>query len=223
MDSQRLATRDTPREMEREITRYGGLNPFGGPNWRVVLGQNVREQCFGTMRHMPCVSVDADIADIEPERYESGEFWVPRYSTPGWILERWFPPHAWGSQEAWEAVTSEDGVTRLKGAWPRQGDYFMVGDGPFAELPPIEYWKREIARLLREEAHAPHDPATNLSQHLYMERVQEEARREAYRSEVNHIHRSITDPMLATVGRTAQRVRDQIALDTGFEGHFSAG
>ena len=40
--------------MEREITRYGGLNPFGKPNWRVVLGQNVREQCFGTMRHMPC-------------------------------------------------------------------------------------------------------------------------------------------------------------------------
>lgn len=223
MDAEGLALRDTPQEVTREITRYGGLNPFGKPNWRVVLGQNVREQCFGTMRHMPCVSADADITGIEPERFESGELWVPRYSVPGWVLERWFPEHAWGSQDAWEAVTAADGVTRMKGAWPRQGDYFMVGEGPFTEMPPTEWWKKQIAQLLREEAAMPHDPAINLSRHLYMERVREEARREAYLSEVDYIHRSVTDPMLATVGRTAQRVRDRIAEDTGFSGHFSAG
>lgn len=223
MDAERLAMRDTPREVEREITRYGGLNPYGKPMWRVVLGQNVREQSFGTMRHMPRVSAEADIADIEPERYESGELWLPRYITPGWILERWFPPHAWGSQSDWEAVTSEDGTTRLKGEWPRHGDYYMVGEGPFDELPGISYWKQEIARLLREEAEMPHDPATNLSRHLYIERVQEEKRREAFRSEVNFIHQSVTDPVLATVGRMAQRLRDSIAAETGFEGHFSAG
>lgn len=221
MDPQ-LATQDTPREVEREITRYGGLNPLGRPAWRVVLAQNVREQCFGTMRHMPRVSVEADIADIEPERYESGEFWVPRYLTPGWILERWFPAHAWGSQSDWEAATSEDGVTKLKGPYPRNGDYFMVGDGPFVEPRSLSYWKGEIARLLRAEANSPTDPATHLSQHLYLERVTEQARREAYLDEVNHIHRSVTDPLLTTVSQTAQRVRQSLAEDLGW-GHFAAG
>jgi hypothetical protein len=223
MNPHELATRDTPRSLETEITRYGGVNPYGKPSWRVVLGQNVREQCFGTMRFMPRVSADADIADIEPERYESGEMWVPRYIQPGWILERWFPAHAWGSQTDWEMATTEDGQQKLKGEWPRQGDYFMVGDGPFEELPPAEFWKQQIARLLREEAQTERDPATNLSLHLYMERTAEEARRERFQTEVNFIHKSVTDPMLATIGTTAQRIRDQIAQESGFDGHFSAG
>lgn len=221
MDPHQLAMRDTPREIEREITRYGGLNPHGKPAWRVVLAQNVREQCFGTMRHMPRVSADADITDIEPESYESGEFWVPRYMTPGWILERWFPAHAWGSQADWEAAEADDG-SRLKGEFPRNGDYFMVGEGPFAEMPSTDFWKREIARLLRAEANSPTDPATHLSQHLYLERVAEEARREAYRTEVDQIHRGVTDPLLTTVSRTAQRVRNELADEMGW-GHFAAG
>jgi hypothetical protein len=222
MDPDRLAARETPREVQREVTRYGGLNPYGKPAWRVVLAQNVLEQSFGTMRHMPRVSAEADIADIEPERYESGEFWTPRYMTPGWILERWFPAHAWGSQDEWEQTTSEDGITKLKGGFPRNGDYFMVGDGPFGELPPVDYWKREIAKLLREEAEQPGDAAALMSRHLYMERVAEQARRDAYVAEVNHLHRAVTDPLLTTVSRTAQRVRNELADDLGW-GHFAAG
>lgn len=223
MDAYQLATRDTPRAVEREITRYGGLNPHGQPMWRVVLAQNVREQSFGTMRHMPRVSADADITDIEPERFESGEFWQPRYLNPGWILERWFPPAAWGSQEEWEQATSEDGVTRLKGEWPRHGEYFMVSEEALAEPPPIDHWKREIARLLREEAQAERDPATHLSQLLYLMRTGEQQRNEAYLGEVNYIHRGVVDPMLATVSRTAQRMREQLAGEIGLGGHLAAG
>ena len=222
MDPDQLALKDTPREVERAITRYGGLNPHGKPSWRVVLAQNVREQCFGTMRHMPRVSAEADVTDIEPERYESGEFWIPRYDVPGWILERWFPAGTWGTVFDWEAAKSEDGVTRLKGAFPRHGDYYMVGEGPFAEPPPLEFWKREIARILRAEANSPTEPATHLSRHLYLERATGQARREAYLEEVNHIHRAVTDPLLTTVSSAAQRVRNELADELGW-GHFAAG
>lgn len=226
MNPHELANRDVPAEIRREITRYGGMNPFRMPAWRVVWAQNVREQSFGTMRHMPHINADlemVDIAALEPERFESGELWIPRYSQPGAILERWFPASTWGSQSDWESELAEDGETRLKGEWPRHGDYFMVGDGFNAEMQPVGFWKEEIQRELRRQANAPTDPATYLSNCLHVQQANEEARREAFLYEVNQIHRGTVEPMLATVGRTAQRLRDSLAAEIGFEGHLSAG
>lgn len=228
IDLYRMALRDTPKDVVQEISRYGGTNPFGRPLWRVVLAQNVRDQRFGTMRNMPVVSAgmsEEALAEVEPESFESGEFCVPRYMEKGWILERWFPASTWGSQSDWEGQTSEDGETAIMGQYPRQGDYYQISvDGaPFAELPPLDLWKTEISRFLREMAHQPTDPAQHLSNHLYLERQREQVRREAYLEEVNHIHRSVVDPTLATIGRTAQSIRDGLMAEHGWQGHLSAG
>lgn len=225
MDFRRLPTRDTPRALTAELTRYGGLNPFGEPAWRVVLAQNVMEQTFGTMRHMPVVQADAvdDVPEIEPERFSSGEMWVPRYNDSGWILERWFPAHAWGSQVEWEYELAQDGVTRLKGEFPRHGDYFMVNGMFHVEQQSADFWKAEIQRCLRDQEAMPGDPATVLSRNLYMHRVKQEQREEDYREEVNRLHRTITDPILATIGRTNQLVRDQIRAEQGYDFHIAAG
>lgn len=218
-----LANRDIPLELRREITRYGGMNPHCLPAWRVVWAQNVREQTFGGMRHMPRVSADADLTDIEPERYESGEIWVPRYAEKGAILERWFPGSTWGSQSDWEEAAGLDGVSRLKGDFPRQGDYYMIGDAFYPEMPPIGFWKEQIQKELRRQANAPVDPATYLSVCLYLERMGQQARREAFTEEVNHVHRGTVEPMLATVGTTAQKVREELLTEFGFQGHLAAG
>ena len=122
MDQEAKANRETPPALRAEITRYGGLNPYGKPQWRVVLAQNVLEQCFGVMRHLPMVSEDADVTDMAPELIEEGEFWIPRYSGKGWILERWFPTSTWGDQETWNNTYAEDGFTRMMGRFPRHGE-----------------------------------------------------------------------------------------------------
>lgn len=220
-----IPTRDTPRALLAELTRYGGLNPFGEPVFRVVLAQNVKEQTFGTMRHMPLIDVDAvdDVPEVEPESFSSGELWVPRYDQVGWILERWFPAHAWGSQFDWEHETAQDGFTRLKGAFPRQGDYQMVNEVFHVELQSAEFWKEEIQKCLRNQEALPGDPATVLGRNLYMHRAKQQQREEVYREEVNRIHRSVVDPMLATIGRTAQLVRDEIRVEQGYDFHLAAG
>lgn len=220
-----LPTRDTPRRLTAELSRYGGLNPFGTLNWRVVLAQNVREQTFGTMRNMPVLNADDvdDVPEVEPESFSSGELWVPRYDKEGWILERWFPDYAWGSQGDWEHETSQDGVTRLKGAFPRQGDYYMVNEGFHAAMPDADFWKSEIQKCLRDQEAMPGNPATVLGRNLYMHRTKQELREEAYREEVNRIHRSVVDPMLATIGRTAQLVRDGIRVEQGYNFHLAPG
>lgn len=225
MNIHNLPIRDTPRHLTAEIARYGGLNPFGGPIFRVVLAQNVLEQTFGTMRHMPLIDVDAvdDVPEIEPEYFSSGEIMIPRYNECGWILERWFPAQAWGSQLEWESETSQDEVTKLKGEFPRHGDYFMVNDSFFAKPQSADFWKTEINKCLRNQEAMPGDPATILSRNLYMHRIKQENREEDYREEVNRIHRSVVDPMLATIGRTAQLVRDEIRVEQRYDFHLAAG
>ena len=219
------ATRDTPRQLTAELTRYGGLNPFGQPVFRVVLAQNVRKQTFGTMRHMPVLQADAvdDVPEVEPEAFSSGELWVPRYDGQGWILERWFPAHAWGSQSEWEHETAQDGVTRMMGEYPRHGDYYIVSEEFHAEQCSAEFWKAEIQKCLRVEEAMPGDPATVLSLNLYLHRWRQEMKEEAYREEVNRLHRTVTDPLLATISKTAQLVRDRIRVEQGYDFHLAAG
>jgi hypothetical protein len=227
MDAFAHALKDVPVALHREITRFGGLNPFGKPLWRVVLAQNVLEQSFGVMRHMPCVSADAmpdnEIPDVEPERIETGEFWTPRYSGRGWILERWFPASVWGSLQEWRLATAEDGETRMMGAFPRHGDYYMVSDVCLPKCPSVGYWKTEIGKELRRMTAMHSDPSRRMNEALYMARIAEERRKERFTEEVNSIHRSVTAPILATVGRTAQCLRDGLAEQIGLRGNLAAG
>lgn len=221
MDAYAMAIWDTPAELLRELVRYGGTNPHGKPNWRVVLAQNVLDQSFGVMRHMPCVSAEAD-PDVEPERVDTGEFWTPRYQGRGWILERWFPATAWGTAAEWEQERAEDGSRRM-GEWPRHGEYFMVSETFLEHLPPADHWKQEIQKELRRMAALPGDPAMHLANTLYANRVREERRYQEFVDQVNAVHRQVIEPTLATVGGTAQRIRDHVAAGLGLEGNLAAG
>lgn len=225
MDAIRTATRNVSATLNADLARFGGRNPFGSPTWRVVRAEDCFEASFGTMRHMPVVSADDDLAmgDLEPQAFSSGEMWTPKYDSTGFGLERWFPAGTWGSQWDWEHETSQDGVTRLKGQFPRQGDYYMVGDGWYPRMRSADHWKREINKWMAEQAARPGNPATALSRNLYIHRLREEQRREAFQEEVNRIHRTVTAPVLATIGRTAQLVREEMQEQSGWDGHVSAG
>lgn len=223
MHPRELANKNIPADLRARITRYGGTNPHGAPLFRVVWAQNVLEQSFGNMRHMPHVDLDSDLTDIEPERFESGEFWTPKYSSQGCILERWGPPEVYGSQAFWEQQYGDDGVTPLMGEWPRHGGYFMVSDDFLPELRGFDFWAEEIQKELRRQANAALDPVEYLALRMYLLRVDEKEREERFREEVNQIHRGTVEPLLATVGRTAQLLRDDLLEQAGMTGHLSAG
>jgi hypothetical protein len=225
MDAYRTATRNVSPALNGELARYGGRNPFGGPTWRVVRAEDCFEVAFGTMRHMPRVNADDDLIleDLEPESFSSGEMWIPKYDSNGFGLERWFPASTWGGEWDWEHETSQDGVTHLKGEYPRHGDYYMVGEAWYPRLYPTDHWKKEINKWMAEQAQQPGSPATALARNLYLHRIHEQQRREAYEEDVNRIHRTVTAPTLATIGRTAQLVREELSLESGWGGHVSAG
>jgi hypothetical protein len=217
------AALDVPPDLNGELARYGGLNPYGEPLWRVALAQNVLRQSFGIVTHMPDVDPDSDTTDLEPEGVEEGEFWTPRYECEGWILERWFPASSWMASMEWENAMGADGVTPMMGEWPRHGQYYMVSTEAYEKLPSIDFWKATIQAQLREQARSPHDPATYLSQQLYLERRGKELKEEAYLREVDHLHKSVVKPMLATIGKTAQRVRDEVQAEMRCRSVLAAG
>jgi hypothetical protein len=143
---------DTPAEVTEALTRWGGTNEYREPNWRIILAPNHLVQRAGMWTEF---EPDVEQTSFEPgkdglaykqrviapDAIRIGIFWVPKYpvEVQGWVLERWFPPSAYGSRELWESALSQDNETPMMGPFPNRGGYFMPsGGGPWDEIPDLE-------------------------------------------------------------------------------------
>ena len=112
-------THHTPAAIAERITRAGGSNRYGEPNFRVVWG-GARLTWIGGRW------TDRDAhGNVSREAIELRQ--VPKYlPTDRWHIERWMPPEFYGSPHQWRALTSEteDGIRiPALGPYPARGDY----------------------------------------------------------------------------------------------------
>ena len=130
-------THEAPQNVVDRLAVAGGLNRLGAPNYRVVWGWNRLAWIGGKFE-------DRDergnlIREVVELRQE------PKY--PGvnrWHVERWVPPEAYGSPQAWYALTVESANGRsvpALGPYPSRGDYehcFTLEGrhGEFVQLTP---------------------------------------------------------------------------------------
>jgi hypothetical protein len=126
---------EAPASIQERITRAGGANRFGEPNFRVVWGGSRLAWIGGRWTdHDTDGSVIRE--SIELRR-------VPKYvPTDRWHLERWTPPEVYGSPEAWYAQTMEveDGIRiAALGPYPSRGEYehCFTLSGPGGEFAPL--------------------------------------------------------------------------------------
>ena len=207
--------RDTPERIRAELAEYGGSSPAGDPIWRLVLAQNCRIRCFGTMNHVSQDWKNWDDnkrpTDLVPDRIEEGEFWVPRYKVKGWILQRWFPASVWGTRAVWEGERARDGRTRLLAAFPQRGDYMMMPCGPF---PTIEA-AGDLKAAIRCYNVQQRRNAVNWANHIQAMAAFEEQERqqlaEDYAAEMAAQHREGMSEVLRTVSEAAQGFRNVVA------------
>jgi hypothetical protein len=130
-------THDTPTNVQERLTRAGGLNRFGEPNYRAVWGWN---------RLTPIGGKWEDNGNVEI-RME------PKYPQVNrWHIEKWVPAETYGPPELWELTTKEEGIPAL-GPYPSRGEYehCFTLEGPrgeFIQLTPTvaEYIARAIER-----------------------------------------------------------------------------
>lgn len=128
-------THDTPANVQERLTRAGGLNRFGEPNYRAVWGMNRLTPIGGEWE-------DKGVVEIRME---------PKYpQVDRWHIEKWVAPEVYGTPETWELTTREKGVLAL-GPYPDRGEYehcfTLEGpNGEFIQLTPTvaEYIARAI-------------------------------------------------------------------------------
>jgi hypothetical protein len=154
---------DTPAEVTEKLLRWGGKNEYGNPCWRIILAENHLVQRAGVWTEyaegtdtVQFESREHDVAyktrEIAPDAVRVGMFWVPLYPCRGWILERWFPPSAFGSKIQWESALSQDNETPMMGPFPEEGGYFLLsGGGPWEEIPPLECVRAAMAEWENKE------------------------------------------------------------------------
>ncbi|HEV2709147.1 MAG TPA: hypothetical protein VGU67_02940 [Edaphobacter sp.] len=146
---------EAPATLANTLKRRYMETPGGYPMFRLVHSEYVLEKIGGEWtdwdesiavedrgRLSAIVDLDGNaMAMNRPMRTVVEVRTVPKYShldPPGWILERWFPAHKFGSPELYaENVVPGTSIPRL-GPYPHEGAYVML-TGPFPEIPSISF------------------------------------------------------------------------------------
>lgn len=207
--------RDTPDWIQAELREYGGLSPDGQPIWRLVLAQNCRIHCFGTMNHVSQDTRnwadDARPTDLVPDRIEEGDFWIPRYRIKGWILQRWFPASMWGSREKWEGEKSRDGRTRLLAGFPQRGDYMMMPCGPWRSIAEAGDLKAAIRCYNIQQRRNPVNWQNHLQAMTAFEEQERQQLADEYAAEMAAAHREGFAGVLRASTESAQALRNVVS------------
>lgn len=207
--------KDTPFGIRVMLREYGGLTPDGGPLWRLILACNKRVRVAGVMRTIPRGCMEDHPT---PERIEEGVFWVRRYQHfDGWILERWFPAGTWGTEADWKSHKGgADGRTQMLADWPRHGDYFMLA-GPWRSIEAAGDLKAAIREYNRGEQKKPRDWAAYLRGELTLEMQERQQLAEEYERKTTSAARMQVNPLLGSLSKSAQRLRNKVAVEIGGE------
>jgi hypothetical protein len=211
--------KDTPESILAELREYGGESPCGQSIWRLVLAENCRVHCFGTRNHIAkgraqAISDDPQAkANFLPDRIEDGEFWIPRYNVKGWILQRWFPCHTWGTRQAWEGNKAKDGRTRVMAAYPQSGAYMMMA-GPWPTIAQAGDLKGAIRCYNLQQRRNPVHWPNHIQAMAVFEEQERQQRADAYAEELAAQHRLGVDHILRSVSTAAQSFRNVVAKHT---------
>lgn len=229
--------RHTPAAVRRLLREFGGVTPTGKPMWRLVRAGDCRILCQGRIHHFPrgveqgfgARDGHGDLLDrggsTRPDRIQGGVFWMPRYrdiAGEWWILQKWFPPHVWGSAVDWNAArtTEETDTALFAQEFPHAGDYFMLA-GPWPTVDAAGDLRAPIRMYLRALSENPRDLEAHVQGEIAVEAAERRERLEALERTAMLAQSALMETWKSTSG-DAQRVREQLAAGAGLKGHFGA-
>src|SRR6185437_774067 len=108
-----IEKRECPPEFQERLTRAGGVNRYGGPNFRIVWGQTWTVRRGGVWN--------------DGEHYFKGYRDEVEDKRPCWILKQWNAPELYGSPTLW-FIQNRDEASGLQilGDFPWRGQYETV-------------------------------------------------------------------------------------------------
>lgn len=226
-----------PRETLRFLKRYGGLNPYGLPKWRLVLSSDRLIKEAGvwsdwaeglTTKEKGGLNFTsmADQPGVAYQRYQNKPLRVvtevretQKYpQAEGFILESWFPASTYGTREEWHSYKAEDGVTPMLGPYPEDGDWEMQF-GPWDRVPSIDTLQQHISQHVSSINNRQGTPWARAVEYVqraeYAAERADAKRKQEYEAQFN----DVLTPMKST-SLAASRWRNELAARAGIRSHI---
>lgn len=138
-----------PRELQERLTRVGGRNIYGEPNFRIVWGWSRLTWLGGQFE--------------SDGSFEVGQRLEPKHLPENrWYVEAWYPAEMYGTPRSWkmayETTVNGHKVEQL-GPYPARGEYeyltrIQTSDGKYAALTPTTI--ETIVNLVRRNQEMRH-------------------------------------------------------------------
>jgi len=221
----------TPSAVTSELLRYGGKNPYGLPNWRLIQAERHTVIRGGTWTDVDendnALLVDASGNEIPRPptvtKTVTGIREVPLYPVKGWILEQWFPASEFGGRDQWEANKDQKTGLAVMGPYPSEGGYWMMR-GPWKQMPPVKYLRELIERyewnMNKRDGVKPEAAMQNF---LDEQKAIEDREMEHFTEEREYAMRHIVLPMMRSTSLSASRYRQRVMQQCGIRSHVSVG
>ena len=221
-----------PTSIQRFLTSYGGRNPCGQPQWRLLAGPDrlVKEAGVyrdwteglttaekGGMRFEPRPDLPGcnfGRYDNKPLRVVTEMREIRKYPhADGWILEKWFPASAYGTQEEWYSYKAVDGRTAMLGPYPERGDYEMIY-GPWLKIPSTDMLQKLVASYASGINSRRGSPESRAQEALLRYEYEEELAERKRKSEYAVMMADHLSPMKSG-SLAASRWRQELAARSG--------
>jgi hypothetical protein len=221
---------DAPKAVQMALAKWGGNNPYGEPNWRIVLAQNCVAKRGGILHDLgdgnqSVFAVGPKGKIVESKIFDSvksGVVELPKYACePGWIVEKWFPASTWGTPEQWAAHKSEDGTRLLCEEYPSRGAYWML-IGPFEKIPELSDLENAISMHQESMRVQPTNYDAYFRQVMRDEEYARKMAKAKLVAELNYRRTNELVPVLKGTSLEAQKFRNQLSESTGDRSHLGA-
>lgn len=226
-----------PRETQRFLKRYGGVNPYGLPKWRLITGADRTIKEGGVWRDWADgltsaekggmnFSPSPDVPGLNFQRYENKPIRIVtevrehrKYpQSDGWILERWFPATSYGSPDEWYSFKAVDGITPTLGPYPERGDYEFIY-GPWLRTPSIDVLERRIGEYTNAHANKRGTPESRLREYSQRWQEKQELEERKRSAEYEALMKDHITPLHSS-SLAASRWRQELAARIGVTEHI---
>jgi hypothetical protein len=226
-----------PRETLRFLKRYGGVNPYGQPKWRIVVSSERLIKEAGLWRDWAEGLTTAEkgglnfsalsgAPGVAYQRYQNKPLRVvtevretQKYpQADGWILESWFPATTYGTREDWYSYRADDGITPMLGPYPECGDYEMQY-GPWEKMPTIDMLQSHISQYSNSIANRKGTPWARAVEYVQRAEYAKEKEEKRFREEAEAQFNDVLTPMKSS-SLAASRWRNDMAAKIGIREHI---
>lgn len=175
----------------------------------------IQEALKLTMEGVPLAEVHKHVLaqadkNNRPDRTEeAGAKWVKKYTFTGYVIERYNPPHMYGSPAEWEAIKIEG--YPILGPFPHEGDYEVIGGSEGNSTWPA---KDRITQLIEQYWTIRHTQPESPQQRMLLRiaewKEREEAEWKAVYDEYEGATKEMTEVLMSRVSLAARSYRSKL-------------